>query len=531
MASNLPQPLELLETLRIIFAFLDPKALVACAQVNSLWADEATDILWHHPPPHALLPLITSGRAQVYANKIASLDISSREPDGIDFLHAFQHLLFPRLRAMFALPTDLVSEQRLLPYLQPTLKRFSIYIPFRVKDWSSSVDEAIYAVLTQLLASCPFLQEITLCSLSLNRNRLLTLLERASFLRSVELMEGSEIEYETIRNLAALSNLTRLRIDSIFPEEYTLVLGEYFARLEVESFTPFASLQYLHICVEEDAIICFARQLRYLEILEITLLDSSKTLLSTLARFSGLRELQVQFNAPGSAIKALDLISLASSCRGLTKLSLCGIGGYGDSNTRFHPGTLDASDIKDVDIRTVSSLLPSLEGLILDCWGKLSVLSLHHLGRNCPRLQYCILIPCGVEVSALLEYSPLGQTRTSTTSSNGPDASSPMLATHEPGVADLEMSSAVMQGSEGPPLATREEIRDVRPLFPKLEHLTVREILNCKNLATPFVVSRLCSEAPRLEGISIERRWDQFAADLDDALDKLRGDPLFPRNV
>ena len=130
MASNLSKPLELLETLRIIFAFLDPKALVACAQVNSLWADEATDILWHHPPPHALLSLISSGRAQVYANKIASLDISSRDPDDIEFLHAFQHLLFPRLREMFALPTDLVNKQQLLPYLQPALQRFSMYMPF-----------------------------------------------------------------------------------------------------------------------------------------------------------------------------------------------------------------------------------------------------------------------------------------------------------------------------------------------------------------------------------------------------------------
>ena len=351
-------------------------------------------------------------------------------------------------------------------------------------------------------------------------------------------MDGSGIEYETIRNLAALPNLTRLRIDSLVvgenslvPGAYPLVPGEYVARLEAESFTPFANLQYLCVCVEEDAIICFARQLRRLEILEMKLLDSSQTLLPTLARLSGLRELRVQFIAPGSAIKALDLISMASSCRGLKKIRLSGFNYYNDMG--FRPTKPDGSDIKDVDIRTVSSLLPNLEEIFLDCWGKLSVLSLHHLGRNCPRLRCCDLYPCEFEVSAFLEYFPLGQgqTRTSAANSDGPDTSSPLLATHKPRIADLENSSTIMQDSEGPQLAKGEGQGYLRPLFPNLKFLAVGKIFNFKNLAVPFVVSRLCSGAPRLEGISIERRYDQFAADLDDALDKLRGDPLFPRNV
>ena len=81
MASTRAHPLNLPDILRIAFAYLESNSLFECAQVNSVWADEATDILWQTPPASALVSLEPSSRAQVYANKIVRFTNSYQRPD------------------------------------------------------------------------------------------------------------------------------------------------------------------------------------------------------------------------------------------------------------------------------------------------------------------------------------------------------------------------------------------------------------------------------------------------------------------
>jgi len=54
----------------------DKTTLVSCAQVCSLWAAEATSLLWQNANlPSALVKYMEPDRIQFYAGKISSLDI------------------------------------------------------------------------------------------------------------------------------------------------------------------------------------------------------------------------------------------------------------------------------------------------------------------------------------------------------------------------------------------------------------------------------------------------------------------------
>ena len=105
MAST--RALNLPDILRITFAFLNSKSLFACAQVNSIWADEATDILWRTPPVSALVSLVPSGRAQMYANKTVRFITEYNRPDDMGPLQAFPKLSFPRLKIVACFRADL----------------------------------------------------------------------------------------------------------------------------------------------------------------------------------------------------------------------------------------------------------------------------------------------------------------------------------------------------------------------------------------------------------------------------------------
>lgn len=482
MASALPHPLNLPEILGIIFPFLDSNSLVACAQVSSLWADQATQTLWQEPPTSALESLIPFGRAQLYANKITRLRLG---PSGIKPYQACRHLLFPRLKEI-SCAIDTTCTQSLLRCLQPSLKRCEMRLWSRENGDKNDFKyhESVHALFVQLSTRCSHIEDIYLDFFDLRWNGLLKFFEATPSLRSIKLFGSQIITDEVIQHLAARTNLTRL-----YTEFFTI--REAVAQVEASTASPFAELEIFNGPVEENTILRFTRHMQKLESLSIVLHDYSANLLSAISHLSALRLLVVSFTAPNiAAIKAQDLISLAEGCQRLREISIYGAP-CGRSLWTLGPGLdPDGSSIKDVDICRFSSFLPDLERLELQCLGELTVHSLKYLGRNCQRLRTCQLRGCIFDVSEFQRYAPSDTTVTRNGDSSGLNQSAE---------TDLRAYSAVMHHSLDPLLIKSERTGRSWPLFPKLEFLRIDKFINSLDTNITMAISSLLSEAPKLE--------------------------------
>ena len=496
MASNLPQPLNLPDILGITFSFLDQKSLSACAQVNSLWADSATNILWQKPPISALASLISSGRAQAYANKITNLRIFDDKPESVEIRLAHRHLHFARLRQISWVIHRPVCTQPLLLYFQPSLRSFWMMLPERKAETNSPEhNAALDALFLQLSTRCPHLEKVTLDFTSLSWNRLLQYLEATRSLRSIALSGDGVFANEVMQHLAARPNLTTLHI--VRP-----ILGDVAAQTEANTACLFPDLEYFECQLKDDTISSLVRHMQKLEVLRIGLYHPSTTLFAAISRIPALRILTIRFKEPDLAMKALDLISLAEGCQRLTQITIMG------SSYRRAIGpnqwksgmNVDDSNIKDVDICRFSSFLPELEKLYLDCGDELSVRSLHHLGRNCPRLRDCALRGCIFDFSRFLEYSHSDMMVTQDGHLGGLDKSCEMIQR-----PDLAIMRPVVDSSS----IKNEKTGGSRPLFPKLERLELKKFINSLDITISMVLWSLRLEAPQL-GFFCARTVSQF---------------------
>lgn len=121
------QVFKLPETLAAILSNLPGKQdLFASLQVNSLWAEEATTILWADTPPISALVAVheRSDRLNFYAGKVKSLDFAH---DDSSYHRLFVNTSFPRLADISIDSSDDNREDVLLQYLQPRLRRFDFY--------------------------------------------------------------------------------------------------------------------------------------------------------------------------------------------------------------------------------------------------------------------------------------------------------------------------------------------------------------------------------------------------------------------
>lgn len=110
--------------------------LFQCAQVNSLWADEATNLLWGSTSSwfEEYLPRLASipgqHRMQLYANKVRvinSINHYREKSDVTEYYTRLSSLKFPRLVGASVSVTDETDEQRCVQYLQPTLRRLVLH--------------------------------------------------------------------------------------------------------------------------------------------------------------------------------------------------------------------------------------------------------------------------------------------------------------------------------------------------------------------------------------------------------------------
>lgn len=130
----------------------DRKALFAALQVNKLWADEATTLLWRvNPPIRAFILIEDSERLQYYADKISSLHICCMYEDELEYHLKLEHLCFPRLGQLAMAIFGYKNEQILSQYLRPNLRTFQ-YDGVPISNYC----------LMQIQARCPVLQECRL---------------------------------------------------------------------------------------------------------------------------------------------------------------------------------------------------------------------------------------------------------------------------------------------------------------------------------------------------------------------------------
>ena len=476
MAST--RALNLPDILRIPFAFLSSKSLFICAQVNSTWVDEATDVLWRAPPISALVSLVPSGRAQMYANKIVRFITGYNQPDDMGALQVFPQLLLPRLKVVACFTADLACMQWLLQHLQPSLRSLSFDVTFGPDLDVTGIkhDEAIDAILIRLSNKCLHLQEINFDCQGLNRGGLLKFLKATPSLKSIKLGGTDGLEIDLLQHLAARPNLIRLDLENDIWEETAALVA-------ASTTSPFADLRILRCTSEDATLTSFVTHMQKLRVLNVHLKDDASTLFAAIACLSDLRSVTVAFESC-SAIRGLDLVCLAEGCQKLVKMSL--YGDYDDedydsddsgqfSNQWRRGPKLDGADINDDHICSLSSSLPHLEEFCLQCWGRLSTKSLYHLGRNCPKLRNCELSACVLNVSNFLQDPRWEQSVTSGSNLSG---------SQQPGGVNAGSASAVTQDAVEPwqPKQTGAEIN--LPLFPKLRSLDIQKLIKYKT-ATP----------------------------------------------
>ena len=112
------------------------RTLVQCAQVNSLWANEATTSLWGKRLSsskdrfQALAGMADPARKQFYANKILQFDGIDPNWSGNEirkFLFRFSSLDFSRLTDVTLWIIDPSDEQFCTSFLQPTIRRLRMH--------------------------------------------------------------------------------------------------------------------------------------------------------------------------------------------------------------------------------------------------------------------------------------------------------------------------------------------------------------------------------------------------------------------
>ena len=238
MVSN---PLCITEILSQILQWLedDPTSLKVACQVNSLWFEEATNVLWRDVPHYEALDDIAPSRRQIYANKLRLVRFRVYADYVNDILHS---LKYPRLKYLRIQsdPSRLEGRYNVDQYFQPALEK--LWIEF------GDIPEAL---LNRTAFQVPRLREIRMnCrSESVNSSRFLRLLHE---LPSVTSMYFEEEMEHLMTDQALTYFVNRENLES-------LKLSAFFTRASIENaislaLHPSKNIQCLAIGINSDSI-------------------------------------------------------------------------------------------------------------------------------------------------------------------------------------------------------------------------------------------------------------------------------------
>lgn len=348
----------------------DDGDLFAAVQVNKLWADEATTILWRDIPPIRTIGRIGDvERLQYYANKIKHL----REHTRIAIWSDAQKLQYPRLSNLSTYIDDDEGEQSVLHYLRPSLRRIAFV-------WSKPISDS---VLMQIEARCPALRTLELHGLPERSitNNLLRLLMGMPSLTHLWLPSGLE-NFELCIHLASRPNLQKLSVPlnsglakaTTWTEDHTM-------RILAKITNPFPKLECVAWPSQGRAFHGLAPHLLGLKDLQIVLDETCDDILFAISSCINLATVTVTFETE-SRVPGKGLLAIAKNCPHLHSISLF----VKDS------GEVDGRSITDDVIRQVGTYLPAMTCFCIPCMKtELTIEALLHLRDLCTELEVCTL--------------------------------------------------------------------------------------------------------------------------------------------
>lgn len=377
MSPACSQALRLPEIVAAILEQLkDEKALFAALQVNKLWADEATTLLWRVRPQTLDLARIQDAeRLQYYADKVSFLNIRL-DKDQCESHLELQNVLFPRLKELSMDICGCENEQIFLKYLQPHLRKISIH-KGPVSDY----------YLMQIQARCPALRQLDLCHVSgtITANGLIDFLSGMHSLAAIHLWGSLEDvnSDEVYIHLASRPNLAALTTG----DDKVLTLS-LIKRIQEVIDQPFPKLVSLICFLESNAFAQFGRHLIGLTDLNLHLVDAASKTIFDICSCTNLVSLALNFYDShfdaNSHLPPDGLLALAKSCSHLQIFKATAdrvLEADGDST----------ANITDDTIREFVALLPGLTCLKLNIKTNLTHRALRFLGEGCAGLKECCL--------------------------------------------------------------------------------------------------------------------------------------------
>lgn len=344
--------------------------LFAAVQVNKLWADEATTILWRDDPPIQTIGRIGDvEKLQYYANKIRHLWGHTPPATWTDS----HRLQYPRLSYLSTHIDDDEGEQSVLHYLRPSLRRIACY-------WSKPISDSI---LMQIEARCPALQILELRRLqetSISYDLLRFLIGMPS-LTHLELPSGLE-NVELCIHLASRPNLQKLSVPPNFRlAKATTWTEDHTMEILAKITNPFPKLECVAWCSQGQAFHGLAPHLFGLKDLQIILVETCDDIFFAISSCINLATVTVTFEKK-SRVSGKGFLAIAKKCPHLHSFRLCVKGS----------GEVDGRSITDDVIRQVGTYLPAMTHLCI-CRMKtdLTIEALLHLGDLCTELKECSL--------------------------------------------------------------------------------------------------------------------------------------------
>lgn len=377
MSSACSQAVQLPEIVAMMLEHLqDNKALFAALQVNKLWADEATTLLWRKYPQILELARIEDvERLQYYADKISVLSIELNDDEYERHLK-LQNAHFPRLKYLSMDFCDCKKEQIFLQYLQPLLRTITVH---------GGPVSSYY--LMQIQALCPALRDLSLCDLfgTVTANGLLDFLNGMPSLADIHLWGGLKdvVSDEVYFHLASRPNLARLATG----DDNILTLSLIRGMQEVVD-RPFPKLDYLLCFAESSAFSQLSRHLNGLTKLNLHLIDAASKTIFDICSCTNLVNLSLNIYdshfEPNSHFPSEGLLALAKRCSHLQTF-------YAAASHVFEADGHSIANIDDDVIRQFVAYLPGLTCFELRIKAKLTQRAFRLLGEGCTGLKHCSL--------------------------------------------------------------------------------------------------------------------------------------------
>lgn len=312
----------------------DRQSLFAALQVNKLWADEATMVLWREDPSiQSLIRISNIERRQYYADRISSLKIIGSDDPQLDSL---VNIYFPRLTKLFTHHPYKKHQQYISDFLQPNL-------------------ESIVLSLSMLRPPLPL-------------GGLVRLFDYMPSLTHIKLHYIGYVELYSY--FASRPKLQEFRMSGpMLTEDATM-------RILATVTNPYPKLRRLSWHAHGKAFCCLARHLSSLSVLKLTLEKASDDTLFVISDCTSLAVLNVRF-LTYSQVPADGLLAIARKCSHLRVFELA--------------GNVDGGSITDDVVRQVATYLPKMTCFRLWIETKLTITALLYLGDQCTKLTDCSL--------------------------------------------------------------------------------------------------------------------------------------------